>query len=128
MDHKLKQILQGAAAVQAAVVKFRGVEGKRSFQAKIVLDTDETIHCVLENELPPSKKIGKKVHLIQKHRDDYFFIAGHVSEEAKDVPHIFSVTITRAFWFVRKRKGSVTWLREKYTYNTEPDRGVVSLC
>lgn len=127
MDHKLKHILQGAASVQAAVVKFRSGEGRRSFQAKVVLDTDDTIHCVVVDEMPPGKRLGKKVHLIQKHRDDYFFIAGYVSDEAKGVPNIFSVTITRAFWFVRRRKGSVTWLREKYTYDTEPER-VVSFC
>jgi hypothetical protein len=120
MDQNLKVILQAAASVQAAVVKFKGEEGRQSLQAKIALDTDHSLHCVIADEVPKGRKVGEKVHLIQKHKDDYFFIAGRIADQAKDIPGVLSIDITRAFWFVRKRRGSVTWLREKYTY--EKDR------
>lgn len=124
MDQKLEIILRAAASVQAAVLKFgtEEDEGHKSVQAKIALDMNNTIHCVIADDVHPGKKLGKKIQLVQKYRDDYFFIAGCVSEEAKDAPGIFSIDVNRAFWFVRKRRGSVTWLREKYTYEGEPGR------
>ena len=117
MNHKLVNILQAATSIQAGLLRFKNEDGQQSFQVRIAPGGDHSIHCVISGDVPSKVRIkNKNIHLIQKYRDDYFFISGYVDGVVKNNSRILSIAINKASWFVRKRRGSVTWFREKYTY------------
>jgi len=120
MEHQLDNILQAATSIQAGLLRFRNEKGQQTFQVKIAAGDDHSIHCVISGDvLPKIRTKNKNIHLIQKHRDDYFFISGYVDGVVKNNARVLSIAINKASWFVRKRKGSVTWFSEKYTYQNE---------
>jgi len=117
MDQQLDNILQAATSIQAGLLRFRNEQGQQTFQVKIAAGDDQSIHCVISGDAIPKIRIkNKNIHLIQKYHDDYFFISGYVDGVVKNNARILSIAINKASWFVRKRKGSVTWFSEKYTY------------
>jgi len=117
MNQKLDNILQAATSIQAGLLRFRNEQGQQTFQVKIAAGEDQSIHCVISGDSVPKIRIkNKNIHLIQKYHDDYFFISGYVDGVVKNNARILSIAINKASWFVRKRKGSVTWFSEKYTY------------
>lgn len=117
MNQDLDNILQAATTIQAGLLRFKNEKGQQTLQVKIAQGDDRSIHCFISGDVPPKIKIkNKNIHLIQKYHDDYFFIAGYVDGVVKNNSRILSIAINKASWFVRKRKGSVTWFREKYTY------------
>jgi hypothetical protein len=117
MNQELDNILQAATTIQAGLLRFKNEKGQQTLQVKIAQGDDRSIHCLISGDVPAKIKIkNKNIHLIQKHHDDYFFIAGYVDGVVKNNSRILSIAINKASWFVRKRKGSVTWFREKYTY------------
>ena len=120
MNQKLDNILQAATSIQSGLLRFRNEQGQQTFQVKIAAGEDNSIHCVISGDVPPKVRIkNKNIHLIQKYHDDYFFITGYVDSVGKNNARILSIAIHKASWFVRKRKGSVTWFSEKYSYETE---------
>src|SRR5258706_7855561 len=120
MSNKLKIILQEVISVQAGLLRFRHREKQQNLQVKVAFGGDNSLHCVITSDIPANMKIrGKKVHLIQKYNDNYFFIAGYILREVQETTRIVSIGIIKASWFVRKKRGSVSWLREKYTYENE---------
>lgn len=120
MDRKLGLIMQKIVSIQAALIRFRDEkeDKQRSLQVRVAFSSDNLLHCVVTGEIPVKKIKNRTVHLIQKHHDDYFFISGSI-DETQDNSRIVSVDINRACWFVRKKRGDVTWLREKYIYEAE---------
>jgi len=117
MNQKLDNILQAATSIQAGLLRFKNEQGQQTFQVKIAAGEDQSIHCVISGDSVPKIRIkNKNIHLIQKYHDDYFFISGYVDGVVKNNARILSIAINKASWFVRKRKGSVTWFSEKYTY------------
>ncbi|MFI5131047.1 MAG: hypothetical protein ACHQFX_13690 [Chitinophagales bacterium] len=123
MSNKLSVILHEVISVQAGLLRFRHREKQQNLQVKVVFGGDNSLHCVITSETPLQMKIrGKKVHLIQKYSDNYFFISGYILREVQETNRIVSIGIIKASWFVRKRRGSVSWLREKYTYETNPEQ------
>ena len=120
MSNKLKIILQEVISIQAGLLRFRHREKQQNLQVKVAFGTENSLHCVITGEIPANMRIrGKRIHLIQKYNDNYFFIAGHILREVQESTRILSIGIIKASWFVRKRRGSVSWLREKHTYETE---------
>lgn len=127
MSNKLKIILQEVIAVQSGLLRFRHREKQQNLQVKVAIGGDNSLHCVITSELPVNMKIrGKKVHLIQKYNDNYFFIAGYILREVQETTRIVSIGIIKASWFVRKKRGSVSWLREKHTYENEVENKAVA--
>ena len=117
MTNKLDNILQAATSIQAGLLRFKNEEGQQTFQVKIAAGDDNSLHCVISGDVPPRIRIkNRNIHLIQKYRDDYFFISGYVDGVVRNNARILSIAINKASWFVRKRRGSVTWFSEKYTY------------
>ncbi|MEI9807038.1 MAG: hypothetical protein WDO16_03660 [Bacteroidota bacterium] len=120
MNNKLTRILQEVISIQSGLLRFRHKDGRQNLQVKIVFGGTNSLHCIITGEVPEGMKIaGRKVHLIQKYNNDYFFISGDISREVQDTRRILSIAISKASWFVRKRKGGVTWLHEKSTYENE---------
>jgi hypothetical protein len=120
MSNKLNVILQEVISIQTGLLRFRHREKQQNLQVKVVFGGENSLHCVINSEMPAHMKIrGKKVHLIQKYSDNYFFISGYIMREVQETNRILSIGIIKASWFIRKRRGSVTWLREKHTYENE---------
>ena len=65
-----------------------------------------------------AKPVNRNVHLIQKYHDDYLHIAGKVSKEIEMNNRILAVQIERICWFVRRSRGNVSWLQQKYLFET----------
>src|SRR5689334_1218392 len=120
MSNKLNVILQEVISIQTGLLRFRHREKQQNLQVKVVFGGENSLHCVINSELPGNMKIrGKRIHLIQKYSDNYFFISGYIMREVQETNRILSIGIIKASWFIRKRRGSVTWLREKHTYENE---------
>ncbi|SRR5258706_6367033 len=123
MSNKLNVILQEVISIQTGLLRFRHREKQQNLQVKVVFGGENSLHCVITSDMPLNMKIrGKRVHLIQKYSDNYFFISGHILREVQETSRIISISIIKASWFVRKSRGSVSWLREKYTYETEQQK------
>ncbi len=123
MNQKLKVILREATSIQAALLRFREADQQQSLQVKIAYCSGNNLYCIVAEEIPAELKMSNKpIHIIQKYHSEYLFISGHICDEVKKNPRILSVAVIKASWFVRKNKGSVSWLREKHTY--ENDEGL----
>jgi hypothetical protein len=120
MNNKLSTIIKAVTAIQIALLRFRDKEVRQNLHVKIAYCGDNSLHCSITGEIPPGMKIDdNKVNLVQKYQGNYFFISGYIQGELHDMPRILSIVITKATWFVRKSRGSVTWLREKHVYEQE---------
>ena len=123
MSNKLNVILQQVISIQAGLLRFRHREKQQNLQVKVVFGGENSLHCVITGDMQGKIKIrGKKVHLIQKYSDNYFFISGYILRDVQETTRILSIGIIKASWFVRKRRGSVTWLREKHTYENAQEK------
>lgn len=98
--------------------KYRGE--KISVPVKIAVGDNDTLNCVAVIEDVPAKKLlNKEVTLIQKDRNNYLYIGGRICQEVTNGKYIICLDISKACWFERKSKGSVTWLQEKCVYMPE---------
>jgi hypothetical protein len=123
MSIQLNDILREVTSIQSALLRFQDAHGQQNLQVKVASGDDNFIHCVVAGKLPADLKLGdKKIHLIQKYHDDYFFISGHIEEEVNQTARIVSISVNKASWFVRKQRGNVSWLCEKYTYEDEREK------
>ena len=123
MSNKLNVILEEVISIQVGLLRFRHREKQQNLQVKVAFGSENSLHCIITSDMPANMKIrGKKIHLIQKYSDNYFFISGYILREVQESTRILSIGIIKASWFVRKRRGSVTWLREKHTYENEQER------
>ena len=117
MNDTLSVILKEVTGIQAGLLRFQYKDHQQNLQVKVAPAGERSLHCLVVSDIPVSMKItGKRIHLIQKYRDNYFFIAGYITDEAQDTGRIISIRIIKALWFIRKKQGSVTWLREKHVY------------
>ena len=119
MSNKLNIILKEVTSIQSGLLRFKNKEGQQNLHVKVAADSN-CLHCLVTEDMPHIT--GKKIHLIQKYRNDYFFISGSIAGEVQHVAKVLSITIHKASWFVKKKKGSVTWFSEKYTYETTPQK------
>lgn len=119
MNNKLNIILKEVTSIQSGLLRFKNKEGQQNLHVKVAADSN-CLHCLVAEDMP--RITGKKIHLIQKYRNDYFFISGSIAGEVQHVAKVLSITIHKASWFVKKRKGSVTWFSEKHTYETTPQK------
>jgi hypothetical protein len=124
MNQKLTTILRKVSSNQSATVRFRDKKGQQTLQVKVALGFDNLLHGMITGKVPRGVKFSNKtVHLVQKCHGDYFFMSGHVSNDVQENPRVLSIAVFRALWFVRKRRGSVSWFGEKQTYE---EAGVTS--
>ena len=120
MSNKLSTILQEVTAVQSGQLRFRHREIQQDIEVKVAFGGERILHCVFTGQVPANLRMrGKKVHLIQRHKDDYLFVAGYIIREVQNTARVISIDITKASWFVQKRRGDVSWLREMHTYQSE---------
>ena len=89
-----------------------------SIQIRVKCDKDNLIHCYGAGTGDLFQLKNKRVTLLQKSNDDYLYVTGQA--EAAENDRVLPIRIFKACWFVRKRKGSVTWFQEKHTYDRMP--------
>ena len=115
MEKIRPDIRQKIGAIQIGLLRYDQKGKKLSLPVRISVEENDSLNCVI-TDLPAQQLLNKDVTLIQRDHDNYLYIGGHISREIQNNTLVLSVDITKACWFVRKSKGSVTWLQEKCVY------------
>lgn len=117
MNKTLRNIKQKMGAIQFGLLRMRDNEERiTTLQVKLAENEGIMLSCLVTDALHGKKLLNQTVNLIQKCHNDYLYIAGKVTDEDKTSNKILSVEITKACWFVKKSKGDVSWLQQKYIY------------
>jgi hypothetical protein len=116
MNKKLQEIQQKIGYIQFGLLRVHDAGKKTTLQVKATSNEDNSLNCVITDDSPKRKLLNKNVNLIQKYQNDYLYITGRISDEANNKGRVLSIHILKACWFVRRSKGSVSWLQEKYMY------------
>ena len=122
MNKTLKNIKQRAGAIQFGLLRVTDKKEQVTLQVKVAENEGDMLSCLVTDEMPGKGILNKHVNLIQKYHDDYLYIAGRVKDEMSNGKKILSLEITRASWFVKKTKGNITWLQQKYLYEPVTDQ------
>lgn len=118
MNKELHLIREKIGDIQFGILRCKDKEtdSTKSWQVKAAPDKDNVLHCIVTGEMTGDDIADRQVNLIQKCKNDYLYITGTVSAEAKRKVQILSINIEKACWFVRKKKGSLSFLQEKHMY------------
>jgi len=103
-------------SIQLALLRYKQDGKQMTLHVRIAVDEEDRISCVASDDLPVHKLLNKNVVLIQKDRENYLYIGGRIIRESKKNKLLLSIDIKKACWYIRKSKGSVTWLQEKCQY------------
>jgi hypothetical protein len=107
------------SAIQVGLLRCKHKGEKISIPVKIAVGDNDILNCLVMDDIPAKKLLNKEVTLIQRDHGNYLYIGGRICQEVKTKKLILSLDITKACWFIRKSKGSVTWLQEKCVYMPE---------
>lgn len=117
MNKKLLEIQQKIGKIQNGLLRIRDEKNARqTLHIKATADEDDLLNCVVTDDPANHEMLNTEVAIIQKSHDDYLYITGQVENQVTKKGKILSIRILKACWFVRKRKGSVSWLQEKFVY------------
>ena len=117
MKKKMLYIGQKIDAIQFGLLRFRNKKGRMALEVKTKVNDESSLLCFIEEKTDLRKLVNKKVSVVQHSGDDYLYITGQVEENTKKIANTISVRILKACWFVRKTKGELSWLQEKYIYD-----------
>ena len=126
MNKKLHYIREKIDAIQFGLVRYHDDEERINLHVKTKFNNDNTLLCITTGSTNLKRLNNKRVNLIQKSENDYIYISGEVKE--KPNKNVFFISVLKACWFVRKSRGSLTWLQEKHIYDISPqdDLGLAS--
>ena len=119
MNKTLKNIKQRAGAIQFGLLRVQNSAEPVTLQVKVAENEGEMLSCLLTDEVPRHGLLNKQVNLVQKYQDDYLYIACRVKDEMPIGKKIISLEILKACWFVKKTKGNISWLQQKYIYEPQ---------
>ena len=122
MDKKLQRIRHKVSDIQLGLLRFND-DGKRvALQVKATssINISASLDCIVLDDDQDMQILNKDVNLIQRSHNDYLYLHGRISGEAKDRCRILSIDIYKASWFVRKTKGNISWLQETCSYESIP--------
>ncbi len=117
MKSELLHINDKINSIQSGLLRCNGTR-RTSFQVKVVSGDDGTLNCVFTNDHASQKLVNRKVSLIQRHNDDYLYVAGRIISVDEDRSKVVAVNISKAYWFIKKAKGRVSWLENKCVYES----------
>jgi len=118
MNNQLNLIQKKISSIQYGILRYWEGEEQKSVQVKVVVNEKDSVSFkILDSDAVPGL-LDKHVNIIQKYREDYLFVAGTVTNEAKNTG-IISVKLEKASWFTKVKKGNVTWLKEVQKYEKE---------
>jgi hypothetical protein len=103
-------------SIQLALLRYKHDGKQMTLHVNIAVDENDSICCLVPENLPSHKLLNKQVALIQKDRENYVYIGGRITREAQKNKLLLSIEIRKACWYVRKFKGSVSYLQEKCLY------------
>lgn len=112
----LKHILRKIDAIRYGMLRSKQDHKQLSVQVEATTGDEGFCHWLVTDNLN-EKLVNKQVSLVQKYEDDYIYITGKVASQRTASHTILSVQIMRACWMVRRSKGNLTWLDEKYVYD-----------
>jgi hypothetical protein len=119
MNKKLLEIQQKITSIQNGLLRIRDEKNaKFTLHVKTTTNEDDSLNCLLADDTWKRKLLNKEVNIIQKSHNDYLYITGQVEDEVTKKGKILYIRILKACWYVRKRKGSVSWLQEKCLYES----------
>ena len=118
MNKKLYRIQQEINSVQRGLLRFHDKDELLTIEVRATANDDHSLNCIITGDTSCFPMTDKNVNLIQKNHDNYLYIIGKVTGESQAKGKILSIHILKASWFILKRKGSMSWLREKYVYET----------
>jgi len=120
MNKKLHCITQKIDAIQFGLLRYHDKKDRITMHVKAKISDDNSLICTLTGNDDIKKLRNKRINLIQKSGDDYLYISGQVTEAtARDKKEVF-ICILKACWFVRKSRGTLSWLQEKHIYDIFP--------
>ncbi len=120
MKKNLDLIKRKLDNIQAGLLRFRNNDDQVTFQVQAKSVGDDSINCIITSDIDFNKMPDKLVSLVQKSDNDYIYISGEIHQNLGDQKMI-SFKVIRGCWFVRKSKGTLSWLQEKYIYNNVPE-------
>ncbi|RYE27869.1 MAG: hypothetical protein EOP48_34140 [Sphingobacteriales bacterium] len=124
MNKKLHFIREKINAIQSGLVRFQDNDQRVTMHVKATSNDDDTVECFASTDTTMPDLANKRVNLIQKSEDDYLYISGEIKEKMSRNKKVFSMSILKACWFVRKSKGTLTWLQEKHVYDITPQEDI----
>jgi hypothetical protein len=114
----LKAIREKIDVIGFGLLRFRENDRQVSIQVKAKCTDVNAIHCLQARKEEMDSLTGRQVSFVQKDKDDYLYIAGRVEKASKKNPERgLIVRIIRACWFVKKSKGTISWLQEKHIFD-----------
>lgn len=117
MDRNLKKILSKVKSVQLGLLRCQKDDQKLLLQTRAGT-LNEQVNCIVDNKSVDVSLLSSNVNLIQKDKDDFLYITCRVTDQVvRNTAIIVSMEVLKASWFTRMTRGSVTWLKEKYTYD-----------
>ncbi len=120
MNKKLHHISQKVDVIRFGLLRYHYKEERITIHVSAKINGANSLVCRLTGNEDLKKLRNKRVNLIQKSDDDYLYISGQVTETtSRDKKEVF-ICILKACWFVRKSRGSLSWLQEKHIYNVLP--------
>ena len=120
MKKPLHIIHEKIGAIETGLLRYRHNDAKISIPARIATISNELLHCTISEDLPSLRLLNKNITLVQKDKDNYMYVDGRISKIVKDKETILYIDVRKAFWFIRRRKGNVISLHEKYYYENNP--------
>jgi hypothetical protein len=123
MNRSLQIIQQKVGSMRHGLLKFPEEGEKPRLHVSTTLDNANKLNCVIKESPDGERLLNKEVVLIQKNNKDYLYISGRIDDEVNTTSKVISLTINKACWFVRKAKGNMSWLRQKYIYEN-PERKI----
>ena len=122
MGKDLNSIIKKIDSIQFGLLRFKDKKKRVTLQVQATTNEDDaSLNCLITDAINHPKMINKNIHLIQKYHQDYLYITGKVVMEGSSNNNILHIQIVKAHWFVRRSRGNVSWLKEKYMY--EPPIG-----
>lgn len=116
MERTTPSIQEKISAIQSALLRYSHNGKTVSLPVRIAIEKNDCLNCVITEDIPLQKLVNKTVTLIQKDYNNYLYIGGRIARTVLKNSLVLSIDITKACWFIRKSKGSVTWLQEKTIY------------
>jgi hypothetical protein len=121
MNNPLRSIRNKIDTIQLGLLRYDDKKKKITLHVTAKANTNNTLTCTIADAMDLNKLANKKVSLVQKSEDDYLYISGEVNERVDANTKTLSINILKACWFVRKSKGSLSWLQEKHVYSILPE-------
>jgi hypothetical protein len=127
MNSNLRTIRKKIDSIELGLLRYDDSDGRTTLHVTACTNADNSLTCTLTNNAGIERLANRKVNLVQKSDEDYLYISGEIKEVDANAS-IIRFNILKACWFVRKSKGSLSWLQEKHVYNLMPqdDLGLAS--